>query len=429
MSWIENTKIRKNCYVLLVNFVSTLLVFVVVSFLIRGYEHYFTLSNSIVVENKYDTNTIKATFPNYKDDTTEDALAIFNEEYAPGFNYSVFTGWRRNAYAGTAITVEPKFNTRVSVNHAENDSVWFFGGSTMWGTGSPDDKTIPSYYAQLTGEKVWNLGESAYNSFQELIQLEIFLSKGLKPKAVIFYDGVNDSDYCNANTKSIPTHSRVDQYSRYIKQFSEKVAEINELKLTIKELESGAGTNISILGKRIVHYLVEPYAAVYIKYFDNQSTGVVNNSDLSTKKKFSLFSKKKSYKVCGDSKQRSVDAAKTTVRTWLLAYDLLKSRNINTFFVLQPTAQIKPQRYDLDYLLDSKKQAIADETQSYESRYEQTKKIWGEYCVAHGACDNFLDLSDLFVGLDEPIFIDNCHVSPNGNKYVAERIVKFVDVN
>lgn len=78
--------------------------------------------------------------------------------------------------------------------------VWFFGGSTMWGTAQRDDHTIPAEAARrliaLAGPfnriEVTNFGESGYVTTQELIDLELQLRAGARPNVVVFYDGIND---------------------------------------------------------------------------------------------------------------------------------------------------------------------------------------------------------------------------------------------
>jgi len=78
--------------------------------------------------------------------------------------------------------------------------VFFFGGSTMWGTGQRDDHTIASEAARrlqtLVGPgsriEVTNFGESGYVSTQELLELMLALRTGQRPDVVVFYDGIND---------------------------------------------------------------------------------------------------------------------------------------------------------------------------------------------------------------------------------------------
>jgi lysophospholipase L1-like esterase len=93
---------------------------------------------------------------------------------------------------------------RRTVNPANCDAphrviVWIFGGSTTYGTAVPDWATIPSY---LSGDLnaasgncvvVSNFGVEGYVTDQELILLVEQLKAGGHPHIVVFYDGVNDS--------------------------------------------------------------------------------------------------------------------------------------------------------------------------------------------------------------------------------------------
>ena len=89
--------------------------------------------------------------------------------------------------------------------------VWFLGGSTAWGTGTPDFATIPSYLsARLNAGgddrcvEVTNLGVDGYNTNQEIIYLIQQLQAGRRPEVVIFYDGINDA-YAGAYWPGIPS--------------------------------------------------------------------------------------------------------------------------------------------------------------------------------------------------------------------------------
>jgi lysophospholipase L1-like esterase len=72
------------------------------------------------------------------------------------------------------------------------------GGSSLWGFGARDDRTIPSLVARGLFERGWrvevkNLSGIGYVSTQELIALIRELQAGYRPDLVIFYDGVNDA--------------------------------------------------------------------------------------------------------------------------------------------------------------------------------------------------------------------------------------------
>ena len=84
--------------------------------------------------------------------------------------------------------------------------MWFFGGSTMWGTGASDSQTIPSHFNSLTNMSVYNFGQGGWNSRQSLNQLINAIGDNNNPSVVIFYDGVNDIQQCRSEIKILPAH-------------------------------------------------------------------------------------------------------------------------------------------------------------------------------------------------------------------------------
>ncbi len=79
---------------------------------------------------------------------------------------------------------------------------WFFGGSAMRGATDHDERTIPSYLAQIWNREesqlpaaMINLGEDGFNSLMETKYLQKLLIERRAPAAIIFYDGANDSAY------------------------------------------------------------------------------------------------------------------------------------------------------------------------------------------------------------------------------------------
>ena len=77
--------------------------------------------------------------------------------------------------------------------------VWIFGGSTMVGQGAPDDMTVASYLSHELNSgsakcaKVVNLGADAYDNNQELVLFLELLKSGKQPSMAVFYDGVNEA--------------------------------------------------------------------------------------------------------------------------------------------------------------------------------------------------------------------------------------------
>ncbi len=399
------------------------LVVVIFSFTIRSYLNW---GGGGGVNSNHATirKTIQANYPNYKNFKQEVALAIFTGLAESRGSYVPFTGWRREPYENRAVIVEPRWRTRLSLGHAEQRSVWFLGGSTMWGIGATNETTIPSFFSTMTGERVWNFGEIAYTSFQELIQLQMMLANGYTPKAVIFYDGVNESFYCNANVQSLPTHAQFDAYLQYVSHYRELEQKLEEAQSKPRRIDA-----LDLMAQPF-QFIFSPYQDLWRRATDKRSIGAKpakpDRRSLSTGTPFSQFRRRQFYKVCGDNPERAKAAAAMTVETWLLAYDLLRSRGIPSYFFLQPSSHIKPESYHLDYLLYENKQRIANERDSFVKRYNETKRIWHTRCGIHNACGSFYDLSEILVGFREPVFIDEVHISPNGNAFIAKKMSEIV---
>ncbi len=129
--------------------------------------------------------------------------AQFTEEFEHSLHmrWEPFLYWRRRLVTGDYVNVDAR-GLRRTVIPGTSDSivgtVFFLGGSTMWGTGQRDAYTIPSLVSRHLDSAGWrgldivNYGESGYVFTQEVIQLMVALRDGARPDVVVFYDGIND---------------------------------------------------------------------------------------------------------------------------------------------------------------------------------------------------------------------------------------------
>ena len=126
-----------------------------------------------------------------------------------------------------------------------------------------------------------------------------------------------------------------------------------------------------------------------------------------------------------DDKNYAKRASQLTISSWINAYLILRERNIPVKFILQPTASYFPNEYNLEHIIDYKKQAIINERESFIGYYDTLKEQWSIECKKFGICNLFLDLSKVYFNTkDTEIFIDRVHVSPNGNKIIAKKIAQ-----
>jgi len=131
-----------------------------------------------------------------------DWVDAFSREWAPSnvYEYKAYVGWERKPFHGRAINVD-ETNLRFTAHSQcgiDAYTIWVFGGSTVWGAGTPDWLTVPSQLAAMyeeSGQKVCvrNYGQPAWVNSQEVVKLMLELKNSpRKPDLVIFYDGPSD---------------------------------------------------------------------------------------------------------------------------------------------------------------------------------------------------------------------------------------------
>lgn len=123
-------------------------------------------------------------------------------EVSTALRWKPYVYFRRRAFAGDYINVDSS-GIRLTIQSEPSigltvDTVLMLGGSTMWGTLQRDPGTIPSIVAARLAQhdirqaRVVNLGETGYVFTQEVTELLLQLRNGARPRAVVFYDGLND---------------------------------------------------------------------------------------------------------------------------------------------------------------------------------------------------------------------------------------------
>ena len=114
-----------------------------------------------------------------------------------------YTYWRMHPQEGLYVNVDEAGlratwqPPAVAPEEKRPFRIFLFGGSTMFATGSRDDKTIPSFLGKKLAAlgynaEVSNFGQVGYVSSQEVLMLLWELQRGNVPDVAIFYDGNND---------------------------------------------------------------------------------------------------------------------------------------------------------------------------------------------------------------------------------------------
>lgn len=296
--------------------------------------------------------------------------------------------WRRSGFAGRYTNVSPE-GVRLTVKAGRKEpgarKVFMFGGSTMWGTGSPDQKTIPSLLQSMLGGRydVYNFGETGYVSAQELNYLLYQLSGGNTPDAVIFYDGVNDG-YAGAYSPAIPRdpiNLREDEKQRRLKKGTLNPA---------RELFEASNY------KRLVDYVGKSSSAAraaHDEWDKKVETGIQRNSEA------------------------VVGAYETHIKQ---VRALGREYGFRAFFFWQPNL------FSLTRHANAYEKAIIEDAsptlvESQRSVYEAAKKR-----LSNRESDGIYFLGNIFDRSDDPIYIDWIHVGPNGNELIAREIFERI---
>ncbi len=316
--------------------------------------------------------------PNYAHDP-DYARQIFADYNRVQHQYEPFVGWTMKPYSGRTLNVSKdgtRTHTIAKDEVKKEKSVHFFGGSTMWGEGSDDDHTIPALFNEANpAYEVYNHAQLAFNSRQELDALISLYATGAQPDIVIFYDGVNDAAFlCPKEINELPAHRLVPEYRE--KLYVGRMAMIKTLAYDIF-IENTLKT-IRVL--------------TYKPSEDNSPYD------------------------CASNPGKAEEIAEMMLKNWEMAHDLVISRNGTFYAFLQPAAFIgnpKTDHLKLDEALGK----------NFKEIYRRIKNK-----IAERGHTWIIDLTDKFDG-DEYIYIDFCHVSPNGNEIIAKEISKVMNEN
>jgi hypothetical protein len=105
-------------------------------------------------------------------------------------------GFRKAPWHTSFLPVRTEYNRKV---------IYMFGGSTTFGSKVADDETIPAYLEREIEAMVVNFGQENYSMHQEVYLLVDNLLKGNIPDYVVFYDGVNEGEsFTNIIYQGVP---------------------------------------------------------------------------------------------------------------------------------------------------------------------------------------------------------------------------------
>jgi hypothetical protein len=288
--------------------------------------------------------------------------------------YRSYVGWRGVPSNGETINIEGHYGQRRTVGPGESNQVkvYFFGGSAMWGSGVDDARTIPSYFAAITGAHAENFGERAWVAHQNLMLLVQLLQAGHRPDVVVFYDGVNDvRQKCTIGT-AVDAHGRERQFQ-------------------------------ANLGRGARPYYFEHYWAPLMTLAENIKIA---------------FTSDQRWFECSEDESKAAAIAEALIRDWDFAKQLVEWHGGRFLGILQPVLYYSGARRDrVPPALAPAVRANSDEHQ-YRAVYPKLRADIARGGVYH----DLVDALDRF----DHVYVDWAHLAPEGNRQIAARIAELV---
>ena len=293
--------------------------------------------------------------------------------------YQPYSLFKSQQFQGQWINVNKETHRVVPETRCGDGSykVFMFGGSTMWGYGSPDWGTIPAYLQQAWNKAkknvcVINYGTPAYVSTQSVIRLELELQQGNTPDLVIFYDGINDI-YASYQSGQAGVHHNLSEIEQKLENPG-----VSSLTHWIKQLTVLAITN------RFIKPPVKNYVTIGVD---------------------------------------SVKLATATIDVYLGNYQIVealsKQYQFEFVFFWQPTLPT-----DKKTLTAEEKEILETFDPSLITLYRQS------YALIETRQSNYPylhNIEDSFSAETQSLWIDWTHITPEGNKIIAARIWSILD--
>ncbi len=192
-------------------------------FMVFKINTYFSdVKNNNPVIDKYGISPLKGMYPTLSE---KDIINLLSETWSRPFIFEPFTLFKERPYKGHYVNVDNN-GFRLTKNQGpwppslDNLNIFVFGGSTTFGYGVPDDKTITSFLQEYLSDRlkqdvrVYNFGRGNYYSLQERVLFENLLISGFIPDLAIFIDGLNDFYFIDGNPAHMDLFEQMNFSSR-----------------------------------------------------------------------------------------------------------------------------------------------------------------------------------------------------------------------
>ena len=302
------------------------------------------------------------------------AERYWEEEAGLEMRYERYVTWRTAPFAGETINVSADGvrHTPGAATSSNALEVWLFGGSGMWGTGSPDWGTVAAYLQRgLQGAsrpvRIRNLAERAYVSTQDLLRLVLELQAGRVPDMVVFYNGFNDLGPAIGG---------------------EPGGHLSEARISGR------------LDRPIATWLATSHVVSLVRWMTQGRPGVDQLAQP------------------GERDRLAEEVIETYLRTYKVVDSLSRAYSFPYLFFWQPAlvASAKPSTEIEDLIR-------AGQEPEYTRLVRRVYERIGEEAAAR------VNLQTLANALDRetaPLWLDGVHLTPQGNKIIAEAMTEYV---
>ena len=289
--------------------------------------------------------------------------ALFEDFHSIEYHYVPFLEWSRSPFRGRGTTIGEEGDRIHEDPPWDGESqgvVRFFGGSTMWGTGAPDQGTIPALFHELNPQYT--------------------VSQDAPMDLVVFYEGVNEITNCQVGEEG-PTHAQVTGFRR-----------MTDTPL----VPDNSWDHLRALGWSLL-------------LARTHELGVAVKSRLSSE---AGIEPSETPRWDCDTNPEKVEAAATILlRNWEMAQAIAASRGARFVGLLQPVAHFgSPNLEVVQPILRA--DLRANYAVLYPALLERLRSAGHEWIY---------DVSGAFDGVG-PVLIDDFHVTEDGNRVIAERL-------
>ena len=312
--------------------------------------------------------------------------------------YNPYTVWKTKKYQSELFNFDEN-GIRKTLNYKDekkiNYNIYFFGASTIQNPETIDSLTIPSWVIRnlnnsKLGEKYnftgVNFGTSAYTSTQELFRFLHEYQTGFKtynkPDLVVFYNGASDI-WAGVYLERPGYH---DAYDR-IKLRFDNINLFYLLKIKEKLIE-----NVDFF--KIINQYITGGEGESDRYFETRS---LNFQELSE------------------------DQSDIYLKNIEIASSIMDKEDIKSIYFIQPTIFSTHQNKNLH---NSNKKLFY--TKNYPNMYKAYDIGYSELKKKTSKVDRVIDISDVFNGINSPIFSDNVHIGPYGNEIISKKITESI---